>query len=57
MSQQDHRSFRPAWYQQEMDRLVDQQVDCPETWSHPTDMLFLVAAVALLTGIFIGRFG
>jgi hypothetical protein len=53
---QNHTDFRPAWYQAEMDRIADQRCKCAETWTHPTDVLFLIAFVAVMTAIFVGWF-
>jgi hypothetical protein len=55
---QNHSEFRPAWYEDELERLASlEEHPHGRTWSHPTDVLFLIAFVALMTAIFVGWFG
>jgi hypothetical protein len=50
--------YRPQWYEDELDRLASlEEHPHGRTWSHPTDVLFLIAFVALMTAIFVGWFG
>jgi hypothetical protein len=53
---QNHTEFRPAWYDAELARLQDQRCDCAETWTHPTDVLIAIAAVVVVTLLFLGAF-
>jgi len=57
MSRQDHNAWREAWYEAELARLQSLE-EHPQgrTWDHPTDVLFLIAFVVLMTCIFAGWF-
>jgi hypothetical protein len=55
---QNHSEFRPAWYDAELERLAAlEEHPHGRTWSHPTDLLFLIAFVVIGTAIFVGWFG
>ena len=49
--------YRPQWYEDELDRLASlEEHPHGRTWTHPTDLLFLIAAVVVLTLLFVGAF-
>lgn len=54
---QDFTDFRPAWYDAELARLESlEERPQGKTWGHPTDVLFAIGLVIVLTCLFVGVF-